>query len=857
MPYSIGYSDLIDATKSSLPRASIINKYGNVVAANGNSVTYAVMELGGSLDAHFNALLEDGASANAWPLTGYTYFIIRTKTHLGSCDQRKAAMNFLYNFYYSDAVTQIALKLGYATLPAFIRNIVIGQFVSTAQCSDGEYALSNYLTSRLNIMSTATISGPLSTYMSAYYTIDSSTRWNLTSVDDSYAIWQAYISSPVSAVAAFTMFLSPATKRLNYVNKAYNLLTTPFAHIAVVPIYHLNAFSAKASGPLRLTADILAKIYTGKIQYWNDTLLQQANMENRKYLPFQRIIAVARPNSSDVNQIFTRYLAKMSPDFATAYSVPVDGDGIRSVDFSSKLQSGNWVAASDNVHVDSYVTFYDGSIGYYLQSDTPVSSIAYFCRDPSCPSIVSPNTASSLTACETDVSTFISLGTISSSYDLMFSNVANCYPIVATVDYTVLIQDEEISCALGTSGVAHQSVKFGSWMFNGTGMVQPLNSLSVAGTSASIRYDAQQTICKIKCSGQYLGYNYCSYRKCSWDDGDYMQVVSECNPKSEKRRVEYVVTPGNVCIQNTDKSPPSPVYIACDYVMMSSTTGIVCYFLSLFGITVSTVLFLMALSKRNDKKFQRSQPIFVYIFLIGAILMNLTVFVYVGTVSDITCLIRPWMYNMALTLMYGPLVMKLYTVDKLVFSTKIQNQRMNDKRVILEVSGMVLIDIIVLLAWSISNSPKNESVTKTYPGLQDGVQDSICRSSVTFTYVLLVYKCLLLGIGMFKAVTTWHVSTDISEAKQFSVAIAVGGIAYLLSLFNTLGASSSVLMQSVGIFLSGTMSVCLIMIPKLLKRRSPMSKIHPSQGGGLSAYSAYSAHSAHSTRSRLPSFLQV
>ena len=829
LAYSIGYSDLIDASHSNLALASLINRYGSVVSANGNSVTYAVMELGGSLDVHFNALLEDGASSNAWPLTGYTYFIIRTQTHLGSCEQRTAAMNFLYNFYYSDAVTEIALRLGYATLPAFIRNIVAGKLVSSAQCNTGEYALSKYVTNSINIMTTLSISAPLSTYLSAYYTIDSSTSWNALSFDNSDFVWRGYISAPMNAVAALTMFLSPTTKRSKYLNSGYNLLTTPFAHIAVVPLYHLNAFTSKANGPLRVTADILAKIYTGKILYWNDSLLQQANMENRKYLPFQRIVIVARPNSSDVNQIFTRYLGSVSIDFQTIYDVPSMGDGIRSINFDGVLSPGSWLAASDNVHVDAYVTFYDGSIGYYLQADPPVSSVAYFCHDPSCHIIVAPTLGSSLSACETDPSTFVQLNSMSSSYDLMSSNSSNCYPIVGTVDYTILTQNGMPSCSLGSTGVAHQSVKFGAWIFNGSAMVQPLSSLSMAGTSSSLRYTAQQRMCKIECSNSYLGYDYCSYRKCSWDDGDYFQVVSSCNPKYEKRKVQYVVPSDNLCIQNTDLSPSTPQYIACDYVDMESVTGISCIAICLFGIIFSLGLLSIALYSRNERKFRRSQPIYVFVFLFGAIIMNCTAFVYLGENTDLTCILRPWLYNIALSIMYGPLIMKLYAVDKMFFSTKIKKVVSSETRVLLEVAAMLIADLIILTIWSAIETPVLTYDRHTYPGCLDSITDATCSSGAVSEYVMVAYKCVMLGMGMFKAVTTWHVTSDISEAKQYSVALAVGGIAYLMSIFVGFNVNTTVLMRCVGIFLSGTMSVALIMIPKFMKRKGPSHSVHPSQ----------------------------
>ena len=43
--------------------------------------------------------------------------LLRTKTHIGSCQRRQAAMSFLYNFYSSPSVTQAAGQLGLILTP--------------------------------------------------------------------------------------------------------------------------------------------------------------------------------------------------------------------------------------------------------------------------------------------------------------------------------------------------------------------------------------------------------------------------------------------------------------------------------------------------------------------------------------------------------------------------------------------------------------------------------------------------------------------------------------------------------------------------------------------------------------------
>ena len=838
-----------------------MNKAGNVVVANGNSVTYAVMERGGSLNNRLNAILADGASANVWPLTGYTYLIVRLRKHLGTCAERKAALQYLYNFYYSDAVTEIALQLNYATLPSFIRNIVVGKLINNAQCNDGTYALAQYQTSELSVYCAEGMANPMSTYLSAYYIIDPTTTWNLTHVDNSDHIWQAFVNNPASAIAGMTMFPSKKTKLDRYTSVSNgNVVVSAFAHVALVPLYHVNAFTSKATSPLRITAEILAGIYSGKIRYWNDTLLQLANMENRMYLPFQRIQIVVRSNASDANQIFTRYLARHSPTFASLYGIAGD-DGSRYLNYQTVLANNSPLKiATDNTHVDSFVTFFDNSIGYYLMNVIPVSSVALFCTDSACKHIVSPTAKSSILACEADNGTVVTNGVNINTYDLMASNATGCYPLIGTYDYAVYVDNDVASCAVGDGGVAHQRVRLGAWLFNGTSMIQPLEALSIAGSPNTLRYQTQQKICQIKCpsslnTDRYLGYDYCQYRDCSWTSHDYIQVVSECHADTEHRRVTYVLKEGNTCIQNPNTIPKSPVYITCDYVMSGSTTGIVCYTLGCFGAFLSLFLLVMAYLMRKDRKFKKMQPIFVDVFLVGAIITNSTVIPYIGPNTNTSCLLRPWLYNVALTIMYGPLVMKLYTVDKFVNSNRIKkDSKASEKLIFLEVGGMLCVDAIILGVWTFLQPPRQKISYTSYPSVYAAVEDHVCTAGSVWQYIIVAYKVLMLGVGMFKAVTTWHVTADISEAKQFSVALAVGGIAYLMVVFVTFSGNSTVFMSCIGIFLSGTMSVCLIMIPKFMRRRNAVMKVHPSahpggsSGHGLSSHHVgASGHSGHAS----------
>jgi phosphate transport system substrate-binding protein len=78
---------------------------------------------------------------------------------------------------------------------------------------------------------------------------------------------------------------------------------------AVVPVFNLQGVS-----DLRLSPEVLAGIYLGKIQNWNDAGIAKDNPGVK--LPSERIVVVHRSDGSGTSYIFTDYLSKVSKDWA-------------------------------------------------------------------------------------------------------------------------------------------------------------------------------------------------------------------------------------------------------------------------------------------------------------------------------------------------------------------------------------------------------------------------------------------------------------------------------------------------------------------------------------------------------------
>lgn len=119
------------------------------------------------------------------------------------------------------------------------------------------------------------------------------------------------------------------------------------------------------SGKLKLTGEVVAKIYLGGIVYWDDPAIKALNPALS--LPHEKIIAVHRSDGSGTTRVFTAYLSKVSEDwrnkvgsdFTVAWPVDELGNGV-----GGKGSEGVAAAVKQNLYSIGYVeTAYAYSTG--------------------------------------------------------------------------------------------------------------------------------------------------------------------------------------------------------------------------------------------------------------------------------------------------------------------------------------------------------------------------------------------------------------------------------------------------------------------------------------------------------------
>ncbi len=122
-PYSIGYVELAYAKSNNIPMATMINAAGNDVTANAGTMQDAMAAFANAFDKRLTAQIVDAPGEKSWPIMGYTYLIIHL-TENKDCTKTKALLDYIEWAISDEAAAKKAEELGYATLPAAVRDLV-------------------------------------------------------------------------------------------------------------------------------------------------------------------------------------------------------------------------------------------------------------------------------------------------------------------------------------------------------------------------------------------------------------------------------------------------------------------------------------------------------------------------------------------------------------------------------------------------------------------------------------------------------------------------------------------------------------------------------------------------------------
>ena len=217
----------------------------------------------------------------------------------------------------------------------------------------------------------------------------------------------------------------------------------PVTFGAVVVAYNLPA----VSGPLKMTPDIIANIFLGKITKWNDAAIAAANPG--AVLPDTDISVVHRSDGSGTTSIFTKYLSAVSPDW-----VQTVGGGDPAKSGAKEVEWPVGLGASGNEGVTQGITQTEGGVGYIelayaLKNNIPFATVTNKSGNDIVPSLDSVKAAADLPTYPADL-----------RFNLVNTDSAQGYPITGT---TWVIVYKDLSKVLKSQDRAAALVDFLWW----------------------------------------------------------------------------------------------------------------------------------------------------------------------------------------------------------------------------------------------------------------------------------------------------------------------------------------------------------------------------------------------------------
>ncbi|MGL6257803.1 phosphate ABC transporter substrate-binding protein PstS [Vibrio sp. WXL210] len=144
---------------------------------------------------------------------------------------------------------------------------------------------------------------------------------------------------------------------------AEGMIQFPMVMGAIVPVVNIPGINA---GEVKLTGELLADIYLGKIKNWNDIALAEIN--EGVELPNQPIYVVHRSDGSGTTFNFTEYLTQVSADWNESVGMGTDITWPR---------EATTIGGNGNAGVANFVERTRGAIGYVEYAFAKQNDLAY------------------------------------------------------------------------------------------------------------------------------------------------------------------------------------------------------------------------------------------------------------------------------------------------------------------------------------------------------------------------------------------------------------------------------------------------------------------------------------------------
>ena len=757
--YSIGYSVLGEALVLGLDFADIV-KDGVPVTATALTTSNALVERGLQFAdpvERLNADVNNALGTSAWPIAGYTYFVIRKNTLRpgATCSNRLETFKFFEWFYTAgELINTIATDLGFSVVPDQVRDVLLTALRERMLCEGVPvFVPPSNDTELVEILLPDAYKPVYDLYEISYNILRPEVTLSET-VSGAIEVAPVSYLSPREAGVYFYLGNGPPNSTLEnqYVEDIANsgeFINLPYVAVGMGVVFSLCSGSEQDvtctanlteidSAGLVMDYATIAGVLDGTIRFWDDNAIKALNPSLASKLPNNEINVIAPAVQDTLSLRFTAELQKAKPDF----------------DFYGASGTAGFKTESTTQRLRSLVATTPFAIGYTnLAQEIDEDAIAYVRVIPLGGGItdaVKPS-ANAFTAC--------AAGTFNPSlaaFDLTSSNSPECYPLTESVNIATRTAYSGSSCLNG-AGDGTQSARFLAFLF--TNVLDP---------------DAETNV-ETPLESQFLGL-----------------LLSDPQANATNRAKLLGISCNGFSILNPteNKNLIPEAFVIIMLLVICIHVGIAVVFSRRVSLNASV------------KIVRNSSPVFLQEMLVGSVIGMATIvplsiqdqssgilnFEDTETL-DTLCQLQPVLFSLGFALLYSSIWLKTWRLNKIFNNIKLRKMRMENRKLQLYQLLYLIIVVVLNVAWFIFAPLKWVRVTALNDTDGNPLESyGYCTEDpnnigglATFLIIFGVLIVLSLLYGLYLLYTIWFIPNEFNESKWIGFSLITAAQSFLIA----------------------------------------------------------------------------
>ena len=238
---------------------------------------------------------------------------------------------------------------------------------------------------------------------------------------------------------------------------------------------------------------------------------------------------------------------------------------------------------------------------------------------------------------------------------------------------------------------------------------------------------------------------------------------------------------------------------------------------------------------RKAPVFVNAQVGFTVVTIMGGVMADFAPLTMVGSTTTFRCMLFPTWLLIAITLLYGPLVLKTYRVWKILDNPSLRNIKVPTFKLLGMLGVFVVFELLLAVVLGFT-SPIYAQIFDDQFSDYATFERTRCQDGDPAVFVLIVYVLTAVPItaGLYLAFKTRHFMGKYTENRSilgafYTLALAALVVIPMTIVFEGSNLVFSYVFTSVAILLVSSVSVFTFMIPKVLFHRGV--KVHVSSSG--------------------------